>query len=155
MKSMLNNVFRRDSSGPRAESRFSRICGEIAVIAAVRDVEAASDGLFRFRIKVEGEAGTCVERVDDPLLPLAAPLQGDGAGDELVLGTTKGGVLVSRRRSGNALPGQPVVAGLAHRRRRGTGGARRGTVSDRSGGWRGNARRIWCLSPFLSAQAKT
>jgi hypothetical protein len=62
-------------------------------LAAVCDVAAATDGLFRFRIQVEGEAGTFVERVDYPLLPLAAPLQGDGAGDELVLGTTKGGVM--------------------------------------------------------------
>ena len=62
-------------------------------LAAVCVVEAGTDGLFRFRIQVEGESGTIVERVDYPLLPLAAPLEGDGAGDALVLGTTKGGVL--------------------------------------------------------------
>ncbi|MCY2989979.1 MAG: DUF6259 domain-containing protein [Planctomycetota bacterium] len=62
-------------------------------LAAVCVVEAGTDGLFRFRITLEGEAGATVERVDYPLLPVAAPLEGDGAGDELVLGTTKGGVL--------------------------------------------------------------
>ncbi len=71
--------------------RFERIGNRD--LAAVCVVEAGTDGLFRFRIQVEGESGTIVERVDYPLLPLAAPLEGDGAGDALVLGTTKGGVL--------------------------------------------------------------
>lgn len=62
-------------------------------VAAVCVVEARTDGLFRFRIKVEGESGTIVERVDYPPLALAAPLDGDGADDAMVLGTTKGGVL--------------------------------------------------------------
>ncbi len=62
-------------------------------LAAVCAVESGADGFFRFRITVEGESGAVVERVDYPLLPLAAPLEGDGAGDALVLGTTKGGVL--------------------------------------------------------------
>lgn len=61
-------------------------------LAAVCVVEAGPEGRFRFGIRVEGEAGTFVERVDYPLLPLAAPLQGEGAGDALVFGTTKGGV---------------------------------------------------------------
>lgn len=76
-------------------------------LAAVCVVEAASDGLFRFRIEVEGEPGTIVERVDYPLLPLAAPLDGDGTGDALVLGTTKGGVL---QRPHEWRPGRTVAA---------------------------------------------
>ena len=62
-------------------------------LAAVCVVKAGPEGRFRFGIQVEGEPGTFVERVDYPLLPLAAPLQGDGTGDALVFGTTKGGVL--------------------------------------------------------------
>ena len=62
-------------------------------LAAVCAIQAGTDGMFRFRIQVEGESGTTLERVDYPLLPLVAPLEGDGAGDALVLGTTKGGVL--------------------------------------------------------------
>ncbi len=62
-------------------------------LAAVCAVEPGTNGLFRFCINVEGESGTFVERVDYPLLPLTAPLEGDGASDALVLGTTKGGVL--------------------------------------------------------------
>jgi len=62
-------------------------------LAAVCVVDAGTDGLLRFRITLEGQAGVIVERVDYPLLPLAAPLEADGGGDELVLGTTKGGVL--------------------------------------------------------------
>ena len=79
--------------GDGVRLRFERIGNRD--LAAVCVVEAGTDGLFRFRIQVEGESGTTVERVDYPLLPLAAPLEGDGAGDALVLGTTKGGVLES------------------------------------------------------------
>jgi len=77
-------------AGDGVRLRFEGIGNEN--LAAICVVEAGQDGLFRFGIQVEGEAGTLVERVDYPLLPLAAPLQGDGAGDALVLGTTKGGV---------------------------------------------------------------
>lgn len=71
--------------------RFDGIGGR--ELAAVCAIEAGANGFFRFRIRVEGGAGTIVERVDYPLLPLRAPLEGDGAGDAAVLGTTKGGVL--------------------------------------------------------------
>ena len=77
--------------GDGVRLRFDRIGNRN--LAAVCVVEAGTDGLFRFRIKVEGESGTIVERVDYPLISLAAPLEGDGADDALVLGTTKGGVL--------------------------------------------------------------
>ena len=62
-------------------------------LTAVCTVEFGMGGLFRFFIKVEGESGTFLERLDYPLLPLAAPLERDGECDALVLGTTKGGVL--------------------------------------------------------------
>ncbi|NQT15037.1 MAG: hypothetical protein HQ582_19935, partial [Planctomycetes bacterium] len=77
--------------GDGVRLRFERLGNRN--LAAVCVVEAGTDGLFRFRIKVEGESGAIVERVDYPLLHLAAPLEGDGAHDALVLGTTKGGVL--------------------------------------------------------------
>ena len=81
----------RRIEGDGVRLRFERIGNRN--LAAVCVVEAGTDGLFWFRIKVEGESGTIVQRVDYPLLPLAAPLEGDGAGDAVVLGTTKGGVL--------------------------------------------------------------
>jgi len=62
-------------------------------LTAVCRVDGGTDGLVRFRLTLEGESGLIVERVDYPLLPLAAPLEADGEGDGLVLGTTKGGVL--------------------------------------------------------------
>ena len=77
--------------GDGVRLRFERLGNRN--LAAVCVVEAGTDGLFRFRIKVEGESGAIVQRVDYPLLHLAAPLEGDGADDALVLGTTKGGVL--------------------------------------------------------------
>lgn len=82
-------VRRLDGEGLRL--RFERIGGRD--LSATCTVEAGAGGFFRFRIGVEGDAGTILERVDYPLLPLRAPLEGDGAGDALVLGTTKGGVL--------------------------------------------------------------
>lgn len=62
-------------------------------LAAECVVAAGPEGRFHFGISIEGPAGLMLERVDYPLLPLAAPLQADGADDALVLGTTKGGVL--------------------------------------------------------------
>jgi hypothetical protein len=70
--------------------RYERIGG--LDLAAVCSVEPAEAGFFRFRIRVEGGAGVVVERVIHPILPIGAPIEGDGAGDRLVLGTTKGGV---------------------------------------------------------------
>ncbi len=82
-------VKRLDGDGLRL--RFERIGHRD--LAAVCVVEAVANGLFRFRIKVEGESGTIVERIDYPLLRLATPIGGDPADDELVTGTAKGGVL--------------------------------------------------------------
>ncbi|MBN2450144.1 MAG: hypothetical protein JXR77_07125, partial [Lentisphaeria bacterium] len=81
----------RRSPGEGLRLRFEGI-GDPG-LAALCVIEPGANGLFRFRIQVEGRAGTLLERVDYPLLPLAAPLEGDGAGDAAVLGTTKGGVL--------------------------------------------------------------
>jgi hypothetical protein len=82
-------VERVDGGGVRL--RFERIGNRD--LAAVCVVQAGADGHFQFRIQVTGESGTTVERLDYPVLPLAAPLDGDGGGNAMVLGTTKGGVL--------------------------------------------------------------
>lgn len=82
-------VRRLDGDGLRL--RFESIGGRDLVASCA--IEAGTNGFFRFHIQVEGEAGAILERVDYPLLPLRAPLEGDGAGDAAVLGTTKGGVL--------------------------------------------------------------
>lgn len=81
----------RRLEGEGIRLRFERIGGRD--LSATCAVAAGADGMFRFRIKVEGERGMILERVDYPLLPLRAPLEGDGAGDAIVMGTTKGGVL--------------------------------------------------------------
>ncbi len=78
-------------AGDGLRLRFDRIGNRN--LAAECVVEAATNGLFRFRIKVEGESGAIVERVDYPLLRLAAPIGGDGADDSLVTGTVKRGAL--------------------------------------------------------------
>jgi hypothetical protein len=61
-------------------------------LTATCSMEAGAEGQFQFRIKIEGEVGTFVERVDFPLVSLASPLDGTGTSDAFVLGTTKGGV---------------------------------------------------------------
>ena len=76
--------------GAAVRVRFDRLAGE--QLGALCTIEPVGDGRFRFRARVEGGPGTILERLDFPAINLRAPLEGDGAGDALALGTTKGGV---------------------------------------------------------------
>lgn len=96
---------RREATATGAAFRYERIGG--LDLAALCTVEPAAPGFFRFRIRIEGATGAVVERVVHPILPWRAPLEGDGTGDRLVLGTTKGGVF---ERPQQWRPGQSVSA---------------------------------------------
>ncbi len=97
------SVRRLEGEGLRLH--FEKIGGRN--IAAICTIQPGPDRSFHFHIKLVGDAGTVVERVDYPMVSLRAPLKGEGADDAAVLGTTKGGVF---ERPHQWKPGRQVTA---------------------------------------------